>query len=73
MTQNFLGNFSPGERRNLKSILSKISAEDLGGLFLERLKSRHDIFRVTSGNMRVLYRQREQAIDVLAVERNHAV
>ena len=57
------------ERAQVKRILQKISASDLGGLDVKKLKGRKDIFRVRVGMIRIIYQTRKGRVFILAIER----
>ena len=57
------------EKEKLKNILLKINNSELRGLDLKKLKGRNDVFRVRHGNMRVIFRKKDNTIKILALER----
>ena len=64
-----LAKFTPKERQLVKSILLQLRQNDTKGLQITRLKGYQDIYRVRKGRLRIIYRQREKTIHVLAIER----
>ncbi|OGK40134.1 hypothetical protein A3F34_03305 [Candidatus Roizmanbacteria bacterium RIFCSPHIGHO2_12_FULL_44_10] len=57
------------ERGQTKSVLEKISANELAGLNIKKLRGHDDIFRVRKGDLRIIYRKQDEKIIVLAIER----
>lgn len=66
-----LQKLSVKERAWIKEILEKIARQDMRGLEVKKLKTRKDIFRVRKGNMRVIYRDNNESISILAIERRN--
>lgn len=64
-----LNKLSPKERRRLKKILFQIDAGDFQGLNLKKLKGRNDVFRVRKGNIRIIFRKKDNSIKILSIER----
>lgn len=60
---------SAKECARVKEILEKIVRKDIRGLEVKKLKTRKDIFRVRKGNIRVIYRDNNGSISILAIER----
>lgn len=59
------------ERLKIKTILKRLKANDLAGLNIKKLKDRDDIFRVRSGDLRIMYRTKNDQINILAIERRN--
>ena len=60
------------EHGRIKIILEKLSSGDSSGLDIKRLKGREDIFRVRSGDIRVIYRKNDLGkIFLLAIARRN--
>lgn len=59
----------PKERHQIKAILIKLQSGNLKGLDLKKLKGREDIFRVRTGNIRIIYHSHNKQVNVLAIER----
>jgi len=57
------------ERERVKKILERINWGKFEGLNLRKLKGRNDIFRVRKGNLRIIYRQTDNKIFILTIER----
>lgn len=57
------------ERKKLKEILIQIDKGGFRELDLQKLKGRGDIFRVRKGDMRVIFRKKNNSIMILALER----
>lgn len=57
------------ELEHVAMVLRQIRVQDLQGLNVTKLKGHHDIFRVRKGRLRIIYRQNDGAISVLAIER----
>ena len=64
-----ISNLSPGERKAIGNVLERIAVNDFEGMVLEKLKQRNDIFRIRNGGMRLLYRDENGKISILALER----
>ena len=64
-----LNKLSPKERRRLKKILFQIDTGDFQGLNLKKLKGRNDVFRVRKGNIRIIFRKKDNSIKILSIER----
>ena len=58
-------------RAQVREILEKILRKDVRGLELKKLKARKDIFRVRKGSIRIIYRDNNGAISILAIERRN--
>lgn len=56
------------ERGKLKKMLLQINKGNFYSLDLKKLKSRKDIFRVCSCNMRIIFSKTDDFIKVLTVE-----
>ncbi|TSC68842.1 MAG: hypothetical protein G01um101470_1110 [Parcubacteria group bacterium Gr01-1014_70] len=58
------------ERERVKQILEKLKSGNTQGLDIKKLKERRDIFRVRTGNIRIMYRTGNSGvIFVLAIDR----
>lgn len=66
-----LRKMSDEERACVKIILQKILRRDTRGLDVKKLKGRDDIFRVRSGNWRIIYRFGGKQALILAIERRN--
>ena len=64
-----LRKLSPKEKQKFKEILIQINKGDFRGLDLKKLKVRDDIFRVRKGDMRIIFRKKNDSIMVLTLER----
>lgn len=60
---------SEKERRLVKTLLSKLMADDVFGLDLQKLKGHDDIFRLRKGDLRLIYRKAGKEMFLLAIER----
>ncbi len=67
--QKALNKLSVKEKKLVKDILLRLNAGDVLGLDIQKLKGHADIFRVRKSDLRIIYRQKNQAIFVLAIER----
>lgn len=63
--------FSAKERARIKEILGKIVRKDTRGLEVKKLKTKKDIFRVRKGDIRVIYRDNNGSVSILAIERRN--
>jgi mRNA-degrading endonuclease RelE of RelBE toxin-antitoxin system len=66
-----LNKLSAEEREKVEEILDKLISKQLAGLNLKKLKGRDDVYRVRSGQIRIIYRQLGDKIFVLAIERRN--
>lgn len=64
-----LRKLSPKERERIKEILTRLRAGDILGLDIKKLKTTADIFRIRSGDIRVIYRKEADKIFLLSIER----
>jgi mRNA-degrading endonuclease RelE of RelBE toxin-antitoxin system len=64
-----LNRLSPRERQKFKEILLQIDVGDFKDLDLKKLKGRNDIFRVRRGNIRIIFRKKDDSIRILSLER----
>lgn len=64
-----LNKFSVKEQEKIKKILLKIKNNQVSVLDVKKLKGRDDIFRVRSGKIRIIYRQKDVGIKLLAIEK----
>lgn len=69
--QKALNKLSDRERKLIKEILSRLTAGDLLGLDIQKLKGHPDIFRVRKGDLRLIYRKIGNNIILLAIERRN--
>jgi len=66
-----LQRLSVQERMWVKDILSRINSQNYTGLNIKKLKGRDDIFRARKGDIRILYRIKDQRIFILSIERRN--
>lgn len=66
-----LAKLSAKERTWVREILEKILKKDKRGVEIKKLKNRKDIFRIRKGNIRIIYRDNNGAISILAIERRN--
>ncbi|MBI5913045.1 hypothetical protein HY839_01225 [Candidatus Azambacteria bacterium] len=66
-----LAKLSAKERVWVKEILEKILRKDVRGVEVKKLKARKDIFRIRKGSIRIIYRDNNGAISILAIERRN--
>lgn len=62
---------SAKERARVREILEKIARKDMRGVEVKKLKARKDIFRVRKGDIRIIYRDNNGSISILAIERRN--
>ena len=67
--QKALQKLNQKERLAVKVILNKLLSGQILGLNLQKLQGHKDIFRVRKGDLRIIYRQKEAGISILAIER----
>ena len=67
-----LNKLTEKERKRIKAVLEKLSAGKLSGLDIKQLKGRDDIFRVRSGDIRIIYRKNShERVFILAIARRN--
>lgn len=60
------------ERKRIKLVLQKLFDDKVSGLDIKRLKDRNDIYRVRSGDIRIIYRKDDNnKIFILAITRRN--
>ena len=64
-----LRRFSATEREAIKIVLNCLKSGRLVGLDIKKLKGRSDIFRIRKGDIRIIYRETDGDIFILAIER----
>lgn len=64
-----LRKLSAKERERIKRVLVQLQKKDVRGLDIQKLKGRSDIFRVRTGDIRVIFRTAGDVVFVLAIER----
>jgi mRNA interferase RelE/StbE len=64
-----LDKLSLKERAILKSILLKLYDGKLLGMDIKKLKGHDDVFRIRKGGLRIIYRQKDEEISILTIER----
>lgn len=57
------------ERVLIKATLLKLQNKEFFGLDIQKLQGNKDIFRVRKGNIRIIYRQIDSEILIMAIER----
>lgn len=67
-----LQKFSAKERERIKTVLEKLMAVELKGLDIKKLKDRDDVFRLRTGDLRIIYRKNFHGnISVLVISRRN--
>lgn len=64
-----LNKLSPKERDKLRRMLFAINKGDFYDLDLKKLKPRKDVFRVRSGNIRIIFCKTDEFMKILTIER----
>lgn len=64
-----LKKLSTKERAVVKTVILKLQNRQLQGMDLQKLKGHEDIYRIRKGNLRIIYRQTQEDIFLLAIER----
>ena len=59
------------EREYIKLALDKLNRGDFQGLNIVKLKGHEDIYRVRTGQLRIIFRLKDKTIFVLAIERRN--
>lgn len=67
--QKALNRLSSREQEQVKEILDRLHSGETIGLDVQKLKGQKDIFRVRKGDLRIIYRQKQRNIFILAIER----
>ena len=68
--QKALKKLRPKEHQAVKLILQKLTRRTFAGLDLQKLKGRHDIYRIRKGGVRIIYRvTSDDQLFILAIER----
>ena len=66
-----LKRLSAKERLKVKQLLTKLKNNETKGLDIKKLKDRHDIFRLRSGDLRIIYRVKNNQLNILSIERRN--
>ena len=66
-----LDKFNKKEKDLIKDTLIKLQSGGFQGLDVKKLKGREDIFRVRKGDIRIIYKNENKKIFVLAIERRN--
>lgn len=69
--QKALDKLSSRERKSVGEILNRLNTGDILGLDIQKLKGHSDIFRLRKGDLRLIYRKKENNIFLLAIERRN--
>lgn len=64
-----LAKLTAKERQLIREILLQLKTNNLLGLQISKLKGHNDIFRVRKGRLRIIYKQSDDTISILAIER----
>ncbi len=64
-----LNRLSKKEKTQIKQLLHQLAGKNFVGLNIKKLKGRQDIFRVRKGDLRIIYRIKEEKIFILAIEK----
>lgn len=64
-----LRKLSVKEKSRIERILKKLNSGELKDLDVKKLKGRDDIFRLRSGNIRIIYRFQSGNIFILSIDR----
>lgn len=64
-----LKKLSPKERERLREILILLLSDDASSLDIKKLKGADDIYRVRTGNLRVIFQRKSKEMKVLEVSR----
>lgn len=67
--QKTLNKLSDKEQKQIKETLDRLNSGETLGLDIQKLKGRSDIFRIRKGDLRIIYRQKNRDIFILAIER----
>jgi mRNA-degrading endonuclease RelE of RelBE toxin-antitoxin system len=57
------------ERRIVKEILVAIEKGERTGIDIKKLKTRKTVFRIRKGEVRIIYQQKGDKINIIAIER----
>ena len=69
--QKFLMRLQPQEQKEIINLLAKIISGTLLGLDIKKLKGYKDIYRVRTGNIRIIFRRSSTEIRVLEISRRN--
>jgi mRNA-degrading endonuclease RelE of RelBE toxin-antitoxin system len=64
-----LAKYTAKERKLVKDVLVQLRSGDTKGLNITKLKGHADIFRLRKGKIRIVYKQDNTAIKILAIEK----
>jgi mRNA-degrading endonuclease RelE of RelBE toxin-antitoxin system len=64
-----LAKYTAKERKLVKDILIQLRNGNTKGLNITKLKGHADIFRLKKGRLRIIYKQNNAAIKILAIEK----
>lgn len=64
-----LSKLSTKERAIVKLILINLRAGKLLGMDIQKLQGHNNIYRIRKGSIRIIYRQKDEGIFVLTIER----
>lgn len=67
--QKALQKLNTKEKKAVKEILNKLLSKEFLGLNIQKLRGHKDIYRVRKGNIRIIYKQTEKDLFLLAIER----
>jgi len=57
------------EQTKIKNILIKIKSGNIYGFDFKKLKNKNNIYRIRSGNIRIIFKKEKTEIKILAIER----
>ena len=66
-----LNKLSDKEKGKVKQILKNIKNNNLSSLDIKKLKGRNDIFRVRSGNIRIIYQIKDDNFYLVNIDRRN--
>ncbi|MDE2001093.1 MAG: hypothetical protein KGI60_00835 [Patescibacteria group bacterium] len=67
--KKLLARFTPKERAEIGSLLTRILSFDWTGLDVKRLKGYREYYRIRKGDLRIVYRVADREVFVLTIER----
>ena len=60
-----LNKLVPKEKERIKNIIKALQSGRFDNLDIKKLKGREDIFRIRSGNLRIIYQTRDNKVFIL--------
>jgi mRNA-degrading endonuclease RelE of RelBE toxin-antitoxin system len=65
----FLRKLPKKELRKVREVIDKLEKGDLAGLDIQKLSSHKNIFRVRTGDIRIIFFKERETFDLISIER----